>query len=131
VDLVAVSFGAAIASEFVDRHPDRAWSLTYVDPMFNTGRPLRPEERSAFAWDVHMVFRGGTDEMARSQLDDFFYPDRGAPFTESRALRAAMPRAAFVPVDSAGHLSYLDQPDTVAGAVARFLRAAAPSPLPR
>jgi pimeloyl-ACP methyl ester carboxylesterase len=185
VDLVAVSFGAAIASEFVDRHPNRARSLTYVDPVFNTGRPLRPEERSALAWDVHMVFRGGTDEMARSQLDDFFYPDRypdwvaryrvqqqfkgtrealrrtraaiavaghqgalirrlgaeprpvlivwgrqdqGAPFSESRGLRAAMPRAAFVPVDSAGHLSYLDQPDTVAGAVVRFLRGRPPDP---
>ncbi len=182
VDLVAVSFGAAIASEFAAQHAARVRSLVYIDPVFNTGRPLPPEERSALAWDIHMVFRGGTEAMARSQLDDFLHPerhpdwvpryevqqqfrgtrealrrtraavavaphqgsllrrlgtdarpvlivwgrqDRGAPFADSRVLRAAMPRAQFVAVDSAGHLSHLDQPDTVASAVVRFLRRSA------
>jgi pimeloyl-ACP methyl ester carboxylesterase len=182
VDLVAVSFGAAIASEFAAQHAARVRSLVYLDPVFNTGRPLPPEERSALAWAIHMVFRGGTEAMARSQLDDFLHPerypdwvpryrvqqqfrgtrealrrtraaiavaphqaallrrlgtdarpvlivwgrqDRGAPFAESRVLRAAMPRAQFVAVDSAGHLSYLDQPDTVAASVVRFLRRSA------
>lgn len=179
VDLAAISFGAAIATEFTGRHGGRVRTLTYLDPVFNTGRPLRPEERSALAWDIHMVLRGGTDEMARSQLDDFLHPerhpdwvaryrvqqqfkgtrealrrtraaiavaphqgallrrlgaeprpvlivwgrqDRGAPFAESRALLAAMPRATLVAVDSAGHLSHLEQPDTVVGAVVRLLR---------
>ena len=189
VDLAAISFGAAIASEFADRHGDRVRSLTYIDPVFNTGRPLPPEERSPLRWSWHMVFRGGTDAMARSQLDDFFYPERhpgwvaryrtqqqfrgtreawrrtraavavaphqgallrrlgaqsrpvlivwgrqdgGAPFGDSRGLLAAMPRATFVPVDSAGHLSHIDQPDTVAGSVVRFLRASAvPDTVPR
>ena len=36
-----------------------------------------------------------------------------------------MPRAQFVAVDSAGHLSHLDQLDTVASAVLRFLRRSA------
>jgi len=76
VDVAAISFGAAIVTSFADRHPDRVRSLIFVDPVFNTGRPLRPEERSALAWDVHMVFRGGSDEMATGQLFDFLHPDR-------------------------------------------------------
>jgi pimeloyl-ACP methyl ester carboxylesterase len=179
VDLLAVSFGAAITSAFASEHPARVRSLIYIDPIFNTGRPLRPEERSALAWNLHMVFRGGTEEMARSQLDDFLHPerqpdwvdryrvqqqfrgtrealrrtraaiavaphqgallrrlgadarpvllvwgrqDRVAPFSDSRAVLAALPHAVFVPVDSAGHLAHLDQPDSVTAAIVRFLR---------
>jgi len=179
VDLAGLSFGAAIVTEFADRHPDRVRSLTYINPVFNTGRQLAPEERSAFAWDVYMVFRGGTDAMATSQPYDFFYPDRhpdwvdryrvqqqfkgtrealrrtrvaiavapnqsaqlralganpwpvlivwgmqdeGVPFSESAALLEAMPRATLVPVDSAGHLPHLDQPDVVVPAVVKFLQ---------
>jgi pimeloyl-ACP methyl ester carboxylesterase len=51
-------------------------SLIYINPVFNTGRQLPPEERSAFAWDVHMVFGGGTETMATNQMYDFFYPAR-------------------------------------------------------
>jgi len=76
VDLAGLSFGAAIVTDFADRHPERVRSLIYIDPVFNTGRQLPPEERSAIAWDIYMVFRGGTDAMARDQPYDFFYPDR-------------------------------------------------------
>jgi pimeloyl-ACP methyl ester carboxylesterase len=48
--------------------------------------------------------------------------DRTAPFSDSRALLAAMPRATLVAVDSAGHLPHMEQPAKVAGAVVRFLR---------
>jgi pimeloyl-ACP methyl ester carboxylesterase len=48
--------------------------------------------------------------------------DPVAPFRESEALLAAMPRATFVPVDSAAHLPHLEQPGVVAAAVVRFLR---------
>jgi pimeloyl-ACP methyl ester carboxylesterase len=58
------SFGAAILTSFAARHPDPVRSLIYVDPVSNTGRQLRPEERSPLAWDIHMVFRGGTDASA-------------------------------------------------------------------
>jgi pimeloyl-ACP methyl ester carboxylesterase len=158
VDLAGLSFGAAIVTSFADRHPGRVRSLIYVDPVFNTGRQLRPVERSALAWNLQMVFRGGSEAMATGQLADFLHPERFpdwparyrvqqrfegtrealrrtraaiavdppqaallrvlgaharpvlivwgrqdqvAPFSESQALRAAMPRATFFPVDSA------------------------------
>ena len=170
VDLAGLSFGAAIVTNFADRYPDRVRSLIYIDPVFNTGRQLPPRERSALAWDVYMVFRGGSEEMAAGQRDDFLHPERfpdwvdryrvqqqfkgtreawrrtraaiavaphqdaqirqiaanprpvlivwgrqdtGAPIDESAALLEAMPRAQFVPVDSAGHLPHLEQPDVV------------------
>jgi pimeloyl-ACP methyl ester carboxylesterase len=183
VDVAGLSFGAAIVTNFADRYPDRVRSLIYIDPVFNTGRQLPPRERSALAWDIYMVFRGGTDEMATSQRDDFLHPERhpdwvaryrvqqqftgtreawrrtraaiavapnqaeqiqrvganarpvlvvwgrqdtGAPIGESEALLAAMPGAVFVPVDSAGHLPHLEQPDVVVPAVVEFLRATRP-----
>jgi len=76
VDLTGLSFGAAIATDFAAQHPERVRSLIYIDPVFNTGRQLASEERSALAWDFYMVFRGGTDAMATGQLDDFYHPDR-------------------------------------------------------
>jgi pimeloyl-ACP methyl ester carboxylesterase len=76
VDLAGLSFGAAIVTSFADRHPERVRSLLYVDPVFNTGRPLPPEERSALAWSVQMVLRGGAEEMAEGQLFDFLHPER-------------------------------------------------------
>jgi len=76
VDLAGLSFGAAIVTDFADVHPDRVRSLIYIDPVFNTGRQLRAEERSALAWDWYMVFRGGTEAMAADQLYDFLHPER-------------------------------------------------------
>jgi pimeloyl-ACP methyl ester carboxylesterase len=179
VDLAGLSFGGAIITSFADRHPGRVRSLIYFDPVFNTGRPLPPEERSARAWNIHMVLRGGSDAMATGQLCDFLHPerhldwvaryrvqqqfrgtreslrrtraaiavaphqaeqlrklgatprpvlilwgtqDRVAPFEESEALLAAMPRAKFVPVDSAAHLPHLERTGVVVPAVVGFLR---------
>lgn len=179
VDLAGLSFGGAIITSFADRHPGRIRSLVYFDPVFNAGRPLPPEERSAWAWNVHMVFRGGSDAMATGQLFDFLHPerhpdwvaryrvqqqfrgtreslrrsraaiavaphradqlrklgttwrpvlivwgrqDRVAPFEDSEALLAAIPRATFLPVDSAAHLPHLEQPSLVVPVVVRFLR---------
>jgi pimeloyl-ACP methyl ester carboxylesterase len=76
VDLVGLSFGAAIVTNFADRFPDRVRSLIYVNPVFNTGRQLPPRERTALAWDWYMVFRGGSEDMATGQLYDFLHPER-------------------------------------------------------
>lgn len=82
VDLAGLSFGAAIVTDFADLHPDRVRSLIYINPVFNTGRPLPPRERSALAWDWYMVFRGGTDDMATGQLYDFLHPERFPDWVE-------------------------------------------------
>jgi pimeloyl-ACP methyl ester carboxylesterase len=180
VHLAGLSFGGTVITSFADRYPERVRSLMYFDPVFNTGRPLAPDERSAWAWGVHMVLRGGTEEMASGQRSDFLHPeahpdwvdryrvqqqfrgtreslrrtraaiagaphqdaqlrkigatdrpvlivwgrqDRVAPFAASRALLAAMPRATFLPVDSAAHLPHIEQPGLVRTAVLEFLRA--------
>jgi pimeloyl-ACP methyl ester carboxylesterase len=179
INLAGLSFGAAIVTEYTGKHPERVRSLIYVDPVFNTGRQLRKEERSPWAWSYYNVIKGGSEAMAQSQLDDFFHPERrpdwvarykagqqwkgtreslrrtraqiavapnqgplirqlgadprpvlivwgkqdsGAPFSESDALLAAMPHATLVPVDSAGHLPHIEQPQVVIPAVTRFLR---------
>ncbi len=179
VDLAGLSFGGAIITSFADRHPERVRSLIYFDPVFNTQRPLPPEERSAWAWNVYMVLRGGGDAIADGQRSDFLHPERHpewvtryriqqqfegtreslrrtraaiavaphqmeqirrlgesprpvlivwgkqdpvAPFRDSEALKAAMPRATLVAVDSAAHLAHLEQPGVVVPAVVRFLR---------
>jgi pimeloyl-ACP methyl ester carboxylesterase len=179
INLAGLSFGGTIVTSFVAAHPERVGRLIFVDPVFNARRPLPAEERTAEAWTRYMVQGGGTEAMAKGQLEDFLHPerypdwvawyrvqqqfigtreslrrtraeiatappqapvlrrlgatslpvlvvwgrqDRSVPFGESRALLAAMPRATFVPVDSAGHLPHLEQPAVVAGAVVRFLR---------
>src|SRR5581483_627700 len=48
--------------------------------------------------------------------------DRTVPFHFSDSLRAAMPRATFVPVDSAGHLPQWEQPAATHAALRGFLR---------
>jgi pimeloyl-ACP methyl ester carboxylesterase len=48
--------------------------------------------------------------------------DRVAPFEDSEALLALMPRATFVPVDSAAHLPHLERTGVVVPAVVGFLR---------
>ncbi len=181
VDLAGLSFGAAVATSFADRYPERLRSLMYFDPVFNNQRPLAPEERSRWRWNVHMVLGGGSERMATGQLYDFLQPDRWpdwvdryrvqqrfegtretlrrsraaiaaaphqqeqlrrlgggdlpvllvwgrhdqvAPFASSEAVLAALPRASFVPVDSAAHLPHLEQPRVVLPAVVSFLRKA-------
>jgi pimeloyl-ACP methyl ester carboxylesterase len=179
IALGGLSFGAAIVTDYTTKHPGRVRSLIYVDPVFNTGRQLRKEERSSWAWSYYNVFKGGSEAMAQGQLDDFFHPERqrdwvaryrvgqqwkgtreslrrtraqialapsqgpqirqlgqdprpvlivwgkqdsGAPFSESPALLAMLPRATLVPVDSAGHLPHIEQPQVVIPAVVNFLR---------
>jgi len=178
VDVIGLSYGGAIVTNLADGHPDRVHTLTYIDPVFNNRRPLPTRERTAANWDWYMVFGGGTEAMAASQLDDFLHPERhpdwaaryrvqqrfkgtreawrrtragiaawpdqaeqlrrvgahprpvlvlwgrqdtGAPIAESAALLAAMPTATMVPVDSAGHLPHLEQPNVVVPVVEEFL----------
>jgi pimeloyl-ACP methyl ester carboxylesterase len=181
VDVVGISFGAAIVTELANKSADRVRTLIFINPVFNTGRQLPPRERTALAWSKYMVLGGGLEAMATGQPDDFFYPrrhpdwvaryrtqfqfngtrealrrtraaiavaphqaeqirrvgtnprpvlvvwgrqDGGAPFAESADLMTVLPRGTLVPVDSAGHLPYIDQPDVAVPAIVRFLRSA-------
>lgn len=183
ITLAGVSYGAAMVTSFADAHADRVQALIYIDPVFNNRRPLPPQERSALAWDYHMVWKNGSTAMAEGQLYDFLYPDRHpdwvsrykvqqqfkgtreswrltrvaiaaapdqmeqlqrvgqsprpvlvvwgkqdpvAEFSESDAVLKVLPQGKLAPIDSAGHLSYGDQPDAVTNAVVRFLREARP-----
>lgn len=74
--LAGVSYGAAMVTSFADKYPGRIGALLYIDPVFNNRRQLPPQERSALAWDYHMVWKRGSDAMAEGQLDDFYYPQR-------------------------------------------------------
>jgi pimeloyl-ACP methyl ester carboxylesterase len=179
VDLAGLSFGGAVITSFADRYPDRIGSLIYVDPLILAPRRPRLRHRSALAWNLHMVFGGGTDEAATGQMADFLHPenypdwvsryreqqqflgtraairashlgaaasesqmpllrrigesgrpvllvwgrqDRIIPIGGSDSVRAAIPGTIFLPVDSAGHLPHIEQPDTVAAHVIGFLR---------
>ncbi len=179
VDLAGLSFGGAAITSFADRHPERIGSLIFVDPSFVAPARPRSRHRSALAWNLHMVFGGGTDEMATGQMADFLHPenypdwvtryreqqrfrgtraairashlgiatsenqmpqlrrigasgrpvllvwgrqDRIVPIAGSDSVIAAIPQTVFVPVDSAGHLPHIEQPDAVVAQVIRFLR---------
>ena len=76
VDVIGLSFGAAIVTDFAEAAPGRVRSLTYINPVFNARRPLPPQERSALRWSIHMVLRGGLERMAAGQMEDFYRPER-------------------------------------------------------
>jgi pimeloyl-ACP methyl ester carboxylesterase len=105
-----------------ERHPD--WVARYrVQQQFKGTREAWRRTRAAIAVAPHQdeqIKRVGTHP--RPVLVVWGRQDEGAPFEESEALLAQMPRATLVPVDSAGHLPHLEQPDLVVPAIARFLR---------
>ncbi|MDQ2669535.1 MAG: alpha/beta hydrolase [Gemmatimonadota bacterium] len=105
-----------------ERHPD--WVTRYrVQQQF---RGTRAAIRAS-----HLAIAAGPDQRdqlrrvaahPRPVLVIWGREDRVIPFAESDSLLAIFNHAEFVPVDSAAHLPHLEQPDTVAGAVVRFLR---------
>ncbi|MDH4130930.1 MAG: alpha/beta hydrolase, partial [Gemmatimonadota bacterium] len=107
-------------------HPERFpdWVGRYrVQQQFKGTRESWRRTRAAIAVAPHQdeqIRRVGAHP--RPVLIVWGRQDEGAPFEESTALLARMPRATLVPVDSAGHLPHLEQPDVVAPAVGRFLR---------
>lgn len=104
-------------------HPD--WVDRYrVQQQFRGTRESLRRTRAAIAVAPHQDAQlrkiGATD---RPVLIVWGRQDRAAPFAASRALLAAMPRATFLPVDSAAHLPHIEQPGLVRAAVLEFLRA--------
>jgi pimeloyl-ACP methyl ester carboxylesterase len=107
-------------------HPEQFpdWVGRYrVQQQFKGTRESWRRTRAAIAVSPHQdeqIRRVGAHP--RPVLIVWGRQDEGAPFEESTALLARMPRATLVPVDSAGHLPHLEQPDVVAPAVGRFLQ---------
>lgn len=74
VDLVGLSFGGPVASQFAVNHPDRVRTMTLIDPM--SERPdvpllLRIPLVGSWMWKVSVV-----PGMAAGQMTDFLHPER-------------------------------------------------------
>lgn len=76
VAIGGLSYGAATAAHYAALHPARIGALFFINPVFNNRRPQPFRERTPLAWDLFMVFRGGTEAMAASQAYDFLDPGR-------------------------------------------------------
>jgi pimeloyl-ACP methyl ester carboxylesterase len=105
-----------------ERHPE--WPTRYrVQQQFKGTREALRRTRAAIAvapYQEDQIRRLGRHP--RPVLIVWGRQDLVAPFSENESLRAAMPRAQFLPVDSAAHLPHLEQPDVVIPAIVRFLR---------
>jgi pimeloyl-ACP methyl ester carboxylesterase len=105
-----------------ERHPD--WPARYrVQQQFEGTRESLRRTRAAIAVaprQEEQLRKLGAHP--RPVLIVWGRQDQVALVSESAALLAAMPRATFVPVDSAAHLPHLEQPGLVVPAVVRFLR---------
>lgn len=106
-------------------HPERFpdWADRYRPQM--TYRGFRRSRRSDASANAELDARVSLAEVGRHPrpvLVLWGRQDRTVPIEQSEALLAALPRAAFVPIDSAGHLPQWEQPDTTHNALFAFLR---------
>lgn len=106
-----------------ESHPD--WVARYrVQQQFKGTREAWRRTRAAIAvWpdQGEQLQRVGAD--ARPVLVLWGRQDTSVSLDDVSAVLAAMPRATLVPVDSAGHLPHLEQPDVVVPIIEAFLRA--------
>ena len=110
--------------DFVDptRWPD--WVRRYREQQrFDGTRESLRRSRAAIAVAPHQ--RAQLRRLGARELPILLVwgrEDRVAPFAASRTVLEALPRAEFLPVDSAAHLPHLERPAVVVPAVVRFLR---------
>lgn len=120
----AAAMAAGQLDDFLhpERHPD--WPARYqVQQQFNGTREALRRSRLSLRTDPvqdTILTRLGQDP--RPVLIVWGQQDDVAPFATSAALVSAMPRATFVPIDSARHLPHLEEPALVSSAVVGFLR---------
>jgi pimeloyl-ACP methyl ester carboxylesterase len=106
-------------------HPERfpGWADRYRVQMqykgFRRGRMSDAEANAEY--DARTVL-AEVGKSERPVLVLWGRQDQTAPFDRSKDLLAALPRAKFVPVDSAGHLPHWEQPAVTHGAMLAFLR---------
>ena len=107
-------------------HPERfpGWADRYRVQMEYKG--FRRGRRSDAVANESLDTRIALAEIGKHQrpvLVLWGKQDRTVPIARSAGLLAALPRAQFVPVDSAGHLPQWEQPAVTHGALLAFLRA--------
>lgn len=103
------------------RHPEWVGLYRVQQQFRGTRAALRAAQlANAASADPHeQIRRVGA---ARPVLIIWGRQDQTVPFRFSDSLRALIPGAQFVPVDSAGHLVHIERPDVVVPAVIGFLR---------
>ena len=75
VDVVGLSMGGAVTATFVGSHPDRARSLTLIDPVAGTrSAPPLMFRLPIFGWALWQAL--AVPEMAAGQMTDFVEPAR-------------------------------------------------------
>jgi pimeloyl-ACP methyl ester carboxylesterase len=122
VDIVGLSMGGSVTATFVGRHPDRARSLTLIDPVAGQRSalplPIRLPVMGPVIWQTFAV-----PGMAQGQLTDFVEPAKWPDWADryrvqmryrgfGRALRSTqIEAAAGVPLDSVyGRVGALGKP---------------------
>lgn len=115
-------------------HPEKFpdWPGRYVPQMtfkgFRRGRLSDAEANADFDQRPQLIEVG---KNPRPVLVVWGRQDRTVPFDRSAAVLAALPRARFVPVDSAGHLPIWEQPGITHAALLDFLRQNTVAPVAR
>jgi len=106
-------------------HPERFpdWADRYRPQMTYKGfRRSRRSDASANAELDARVSLAEVGQHSRPVLVMWGKQDQTVPIDRSETLLAALPRATFVPIDSAGHLPHWEQPEATHGALFAFLR---------
>ena len=105
-----------------ERHPD--WVARYrVQQQFKGTRESWRRTRASIAVEpdqMEQLRRVGSS--ARPVLVLWSRQDPYMAFDESRAFMAALPHGRLVPVDDAGHLPQVEQPEVVTGEMVKLLR---------
>jgi len=121
--LVAPTMAAGQLSDF--HHPERFpdWPARYAVQMRYRGfrhailsTLLASEQR-----DVTLEYPG-VGKLGLPVLLIWGKEDHTVPFALSEGIRKAIPQAEFHPIDDAGHIPYMEQPEVVNPIVIQFLR---------
>ncbi|RWY56997.1 alpha/beta fold hydrolase [Mucilaginibacter gilvus] len=76
VNLVGVSFGAAVVTDFANEYPDMVNKVVLVDPVYKFGKPGFISYITTFKEILN------ADKRALGQMEDFKYPDRHPTWVE-------------------------------------------------
>lgn len=81
VDLVGISFGAAVITGFADKYPERVRSLVYFDPAIRKPYELSLTEEAPPVWN-YLTAVLDEDSWADGQFSDFLHPERFPDWAE-------------------------------------------------